>query len=210
MVRNRDVETGEMGVKPPDSEKAHNFSLRRLQCSLIGILMIFFAAVGLHLLNWKGPSDSDPSLQWWLQEPIGSSRGEWYPDLLGSGAAVNLESLILVPGHGVTLGESLNGADKDDARWYLLDYQKGHDVPEALVGHIKGGLEAMVDDPSALLIFSGGPTRAAAGPKSEGEAYFFVAEHFGWWGHPELRARTVIEDFARDSFENILFSLCRF
>ena len=57
--------------------------------------------------------------------------------------------------------------------------------------------------------FTGGKTRALAGPKSEGESYFFVADHDDWWGKPDLRARALTEDFARDSFENILFSICR-
>lgn len=56
---------------------------------------------------------------------------------------------------------------------------------------------------------TGGKTRVLAGPKSEGESYFFIADHFDWWGKPDLRARASTEDFARDSFENILFSICR-
>lgn len=56
---------------------------------------------------------------------------------------------------------------------------------------------------------TGGKTRALAGPKSEGESYFFVADHYDWWGKPDLRARALTEDFARDSFENIMFSICR-
>lgn len=55
----------------------------------------------------------------------------------------------------------------------------------------------------------GGKTRGPAGPKSEGESYFFVADHFDWWGKPDLRSRASTEDFARDSFENVLFSICR-
>lgn len=56
---------------------------------------------------------------------------------------------------------------------------------------------------------AGGKTRATAGPKSEGESYFFVADHYNWWGRPGLRGRASTEDFARDSFENLLFSICR-
>lgn len=48
-----------------------------------------------------------------------------------------------------------------------------------------------------------------AGPKSEGESYFFVADHYDWWGKPDLRARALTEEYARDSFENLLFSICR-
>ena len=40
------------------------------------------------------------------------------------------------------------------------------------------GVELAAKDPAAVLIFSGGQTRADAGPKSEGVSYFNVAEHF--------------------------------
>ena len=248
----------------------------------------------------------------------------------------------MVPCHGVTVTESLEGADSRDADWFLLDYQKGKDVPRALVGHIQGGLDELDADENSLLLFSGEPvtlhgmprkaccsaclsklsakrkkqvavalqqgpsttkqenmtrfptpsarpqsrasfrvcwlslptkvfvgavtddilltsslrivipaqpctsvddesaprnvstvnrslsvcvfcsrsvggallvvggkTRGPAGPKSEGESYFFVADHYDWWGKPDLRSRASTEDFARDSFENVLFSICR-
>lgn len=63
--------------------------------------------------------------------------------------------LIMVPGHGVTITESLDGADSRDADWFLLDYQKEKDVPEALVGHMRGGLDQLDADSASLLLFSG-------------------------------------------------------
>jgi len=42
-------------------------------------------------------------------------------------------------------------------------------------------------------------------------SYWLVAEHFGWWeSEHDVHKRAVIEDFAKDSFENLLFSICRF
>lgn len=61
----------------------------------------------------------------------------------------------MVPCHGVTVTESLEGADSRDADWFLLDYQKGKDVPRALVGHIQGGLDELDADKNSLLLFSG-------------------------------------------------------
>lgn len=49
-----------------------------------------------------------------------------------------------------------------------------------------------------------------AGPRAEGEGYWMVAEAHGWYGHRGVRERTFTEDHARDSFENMLFGLCRF
>lgn len=61
----------------------------------------------------------------------------------------------MVPCHGVTVTESLEGADSRDADWFLLDYQKDKDVPRALVGHIQGALDELDTDENALLLFSG-------------------------------------------------------
>ncbi|KAJ8599647.1 hypothetical protein CTAYLR_005390 [Chrysophaeum taylorii] len=124
--------------------------------------------------------------------------------------ATGVENLVMVAGHAVTITESLNGVDRNDRHWYLLDYQRGKDLPGEFVAHVRKGVEMAHEDERALLVFSGGQTRSDAGPRSEAQSYYFIAEHFGWWGHPDVAARTATEEFARDSFENVLFSLCRF
>ena len=65
-------------------------------------------------------------------------------------------------------------------------------------------------DPHALLLFSGGETRRDAGPRSEGASYWQVADAGGWYGSPEVRQRAATEESARDSYENVMFGLCRF
>lgn len=70
-------------------------------------------------------------------------------------ASRELNHLIMVPCHGVTVTESLEGADSRDADWFLLDYQKNKDVPRALVGHIQGGVDELDADENSLLLFSG-------------------------------------------------------
>ena len=65
-------------------------------------------------------------------------------------------------------------------------------------------------DPNALLIFSGGETRRDAGPRSEGASYWQVANAADWFGYPSVRQRSATEEAARDSYENVLFGLCRF
>jgi|TARA_B100000524_G_scaffold133132_1_gene66254 hypothetical protein len=49
-----------------------------------------------------------------------------------------------------------------------------------------------------------------AGSRSEALSYWEVAESEGWFGHPWARARAYLEEQARDSFENVLVSICRF
>jgi hypothetical protein len=41
-------------------------------------------------------------------------------------------------------------------------------------------------------------------------SYWLVAEALDWFEHGPVRERAITEDFARDSFENLLFGLCRF
>ena len=106
-------------------------------------------------------------------------------------------------------GRKLDGVDALDSSWYLLDYQRRADVPSALVKHIEEGVRITARDPKSVLVFSGGQTRRDAGPRSEGQSYGHVAEHFDWWG-TGAGARATTEEYARDSLENVLFAACRF
>jgi hypothetical protein len=51
-------------------------------------------------------------------------------------------------------------------------------------------------DPRALLMFSGGETRQEAGPKSEGQSYWIVADAADWYGGCLLIQ--VLEDARKD------------
>jgi len=75
--------------------------------------------------------------------------------------------------------------------------------------HAEAGV-ALAAERDALLLFSGGATQAAAGPRTEALSYWERGRDARWWGHPELEARAFTEDYARDSFENLLFPLFRF
>jgi hypothetical protein len=112
---------------------------------------------------------------------------------------------IIVAGHAIITDFSDPLADES---WMLLPFQKGE--PRKYVEHIRAGVELAAADPASLLVFSGGQTRREAGPRSEAQSYFWIAGHYGWFGHPEVAARAITEEFARDSFENLLFGICRF
>ena len=113
-------------------------------------------------------------------------------------------SAIIVAGHAIA--RDLNRLETDDG-WYLLDFQRGE--PRKYIGHIERAVQEAAADPDSTLIFSGGPTRIEAGPRTEALSYWLVAEHYGWFGHLQVRSRAYLEDFARDSFENLLFGICR-
>ena len=122
--------------------------------------------------------------------------------------AAPLKNLVLVAGHAVYTGIDYAEAAKESS-WFLEEYQKVPGEAQSFLDHIKLGIQAAAADPDALLLFSGGQTRRAAGPRSEGLSYWVVAEAAGWFEHAEVRNRTFTEEHARDSFENLLFSLCR-
>jgi hypothetical protein len=80
-----------------------------------------------------------------------------------------------------------------------------------MLEHMRAGVELVAEDPTAVLIFSGGQTRRSAGPISEALSYYWASQHEGWWGHADsVPARTFLEEHATDSIENVLHSLCRF
>ncbi|GAA0148674.1 hypothetical protein LIER_08053 [Lithospermum erythrorhizon] len=121
-----------------------------------------------------------------------------------------LKNLVMVAGHSVYTSSRCEKVDKEDA-WYLEPYQKHPGQAATFVEHIEKGVELAENDDEALLLFSGGETRKNAGPRSEAQSYWTVAEAKGWFGNQEtVRQRALTEEHARDSFENLLFSVCRF
>lgn len=64
-------------------------------------------------------------------------------------------------------------------------------------------------DEKALLILSGGQTRLGL-QLSEARSYFDIAQVHGYWDASSVQTRITMEEYARDSYENVLFSLARF
>ncbi|KAM0790823.1 hypothetical protein ACM66B_004668 [Microbotryomycetes sp. NB124-2] len=127
----------------------------------------------------------------------------------------NLKHLVLVPGHAIWIGCDASKATQDDT-WILEDMQKGGDV-RAYIRHVTKGAEIAVKDPEALLIFSGGMTRAHT-DLTEAVSYFRLAKAGNVFARfkPEDEQtnddfeRVTTEDYALDSYENVLFSIARF
>lgn len=115
---------------------------------------------------------------------------------------------IIVAGHAVMNINKLKTADKDDSAWYLLSYQLKQGFPAIITSHIKKGIQITRTDSRSVLIFSGGQTRKDVGPISEAASYYFLAKEKKWMD--AILSRVYLEEFARDSYENLLFSLCRF
>lgn len=136
--------------------------------------------------------------------------------------AAALSHLVLVAGHAVLTSLDVHDLNAP-SNWELLSYQK--DQVSTFVRHIQRGVELTRADPTALLIFSGGETRQHAGPRSEAQSYWMAAEYARWWQAPSAKTkadagsetpsdpvslRATTEEYARDSYENLMFALCRF
>lgn len=119
-----------------------------------------------------------------------------------------IDHLVVVAGHAPFRREIRRAPDdpsRDDP-WVLQDFQRGE--PRAYLEHIRAGVDA-AQSPRTLLVFSGGRTRREAGPWSEGETYLSIARSQGWVGPGTQMPseRCAVEEYARDSFENLLYSL---
>jgi hypothetical protein len=167
-------------------------------------------------------------LQYILYESTYNDRSSWFDDRYNvatandanpfteTRASVRKDSidkewdyLIMVPGHSVIDIAAMDPAHMDaDSMWKLLDYQENQGLPEAIASHIVVAVNMTVSNPKSVLIFSGGETRRDAGPISEGLSYYIYAKQKGLLSGIESRVYT--EEFSRDSFENLLFSICRF
>ncbi len=136
---------------------------------------------------------------------------------------------IVVAGHAVMNLQYLSTADSNDLAWYLLPYQRNQDFPAIITSHVNRGIELLNSDSNALLLFSGGQTRRDVGPTSEAASYFYLAQHLHLLqasassgsststnsntntnSANSIANRVLLEEYARDSFENLLFSICRF
>jgi hypothetical protein len=116
-----------------------------------------------------------------------------------------VKNLILVAGHAVPF--RFDRLDSDEG-WFLKHFQAGEG--SYYVEHVRRGVELAAADPEALLVFGGGQTDAAAGPRSEAQGYWLIADHAKWFGCPQVRDRATTEEFSVDSFLNLLYGLCRF
>ncbi|GAA97517.1 uncharacterized protein L969DRAFT_119958 [Mixia osmundae IAM 14324] len=145
-------------------------------------------------------------------------------------AAVQLRHMIMVPGHAIWTGSDGLRA-YEDSQWVLEDMQKGGHV-KTYVKHIARAVDLAIQDPLSLLIFSGGQTRPTT-QMTEGASYWRLAEALNLYEQYSLQhnatqggtqeqvaalkaiiphpfPRAVVEDYALDSYTNLLFATARF
>ncbi|KAH7912264.1 hypothetical protein BJ138DRAFT_808448 [Hygrophoropsis aurantiaca] len=147
-------------------------------------------------------------------------------DTITRDGSLNLSHLIIVPGHAVWTG-MLRSDIFDESKWILEPYQKGRGRIAAFYGHISRGVELALADDTALIVFSGGQTRSHS-TTTEGESYLRLAlttdalqnsnttvsrlsnSQDATTPSPTSFTRATTENYALDSYQNILFSIARF
>lgn len=114
--------------------------------------------------------------------------------------------LIIVAGHAVYTALDYKNPEADE-NWYLQSFQEGE--PKYYLEHIHEGVRLLIKDSNAILLFSGGMTRKEAGRISEAESYLKLAQNLGYL-NDSLNSRTSTEIYAKNSLENLQFSIARF
>ena len=237
-----------------DHQGAHAKALNRRRA-------IYTAAAVLALLyGWRALTYNAPASKGKLS--AGATKEDVVLAAADAGASFEpldkqysgLQTLVVVAGHAVLRAAAFAGGTdlQDNDAWVLEPHQAKHkEQAESMIKHIRAGIAVARADPAALVLFSGGATRANAGPLTEATSYWLVAARLGLlesqpdvqsverarhaslaqaqYGDYAARARfdtyleraggldtgdlswrVLDEGFARDSYENFLFSLCRF
>jgi len=118
---------------------------------------------------------------------------------------INIDNLIIVPGHASFKDSVSEVPDnfRSDEHWVLQEFQKGE--PPYYIEHIEAGVKLAEQDSTNLLVFSGGRTRHESEKWSEATTYEAIYRKCNFSG-----AVVELEEYARDSFENLQFSLYQF
>jgi hypothetical protein len=114
------------------------------------------------------------------------------------------QKLIVVPGHGLYR----TGTPVEEENWFLLSFQKGNGDFRRYLEHIETGGELAKADPQSLLVFSGGYSREGF-HGSEGLGYLRAATALNILDD-NLVQRVFAEEYARDSYENVLYATALF
>lgn len=123
----------------------------------------------------------------------------------------NLTELVVVCGHATFMGSRED--IMSESRWILQSFQRSNSATgkpgehETFISHILSATFTVASRPNAFLIFSGGRT-AVGSKRTEAEGYEQV--HLGLDDPFSIGDRYAREDFATDSFQNLLFSILRF
>ncbi|KAJ7039160.1 hypothetical protein C8F04DRAFT_1033875 [Mycena alexandri] len=146
-----------------------------------------------------------------LESPVSSDSSDVHvlaslPDLQSK---TKLDHLVIVPGHAIWVGTN-PGLRTQLGEWVFRTYQTGQESSrlEVFFKHISTAAQIALEDERALVVFSGGQTQPTS-TTTEGESYLRLALSAGLF-QSETFSRATSENFALDSYQNLLFSIARF
>lgn len=119
-----------------------------------------------------------------------------------------MNKLIIIPCHSIWLPGPSKGINPDE--WMLAAFQMEGRDQLCFRDHIERGFQEIRRDENSILVISGGCTKKTPKQISEASSYKMLAQHLFAEEDARLWDRVYLEEFARDSFENVLFLICRY
>lgn len=130
---------------------------------------------------------------------------------------MNYTHLIIVPCHGIwkgdipdngfSIGNTSSGDDHN--QWLLAPFQLEGKDHLCFKDHILKGFQLLTTDPNSILMPSGGQTKADI-QLSESQSYLNLLNLVMGSATDSYKSRIILENYARDSFENVIYLICRF
>lgn len=118
-----------------------------------------------------------------------------------------MDELIILPCHSIWHGGETLGQSRSE--WSLVPFQIEGEDHLCFIDHIRRSLDLLEKKANATLIISGGQTKPEI-QLSESQSYYNLAEAILPALIAKLADRISVEEFARDSMENVIFLMCRF
>lgn len=118
-----------------------------------------------------------------------------------------MDHLIILPCHSIWHGGQSMGQNKEE--WSLAPFQHEGKDHLCFIDHIESSLQLLESDPKATLVISGGQTKSEI-EISESQSYLNLARVILPDSTSALAGRIALEEYARDSMENVIFLISRF
>ncbi|KAH3680061.1 hypothetical protein WICPIJ_008398 [Wickerhamomyces pijperi] len=118
--------------------------------------------------------------------------------------------LILLPCHSIYKPPN---SPQSPESWFLAPFQIEANDHLTFIQHMEKAFQLLkesAENQQSTLIISGGMTKAEAGEVSEAASYLSCAKILELNRDHVNDNNVLLEEYARDSFENLLFSLCLF
>ncbi|KAG0141767.1 hypothetical protein CROQUDRAFT_663395 [Cronartium quercuum f. sp. fusiforme G11] len=120
-----------------------------------------------------------------------------------------MKTLIILPGHAIFVGTD----PENPTHWILEPYQDPISSIKTFLNQIKKAASLVLKLNDSLLIYSGGQTRKRSKETTEANSYSKIAHLLNLYNETNIDEpfkRFTTEEFALDSWTNLLFSVARF